>query len=114
MEFVILGKPRRGKDQIKKEITKLGGKVVTKIKNSVMAIISTTEEVEKNTSRMCEAHDENIHVVSEDFLDCAKDYNGRIPELVTEKSIASWGSDVRILQMLFYVFIYICNYFLML
>jgi NAD-dependent DNA ligase len=41
MEFVILGKTTRSKDEIKKEIKKLGGKVVTKIHDRLAAVIST-------------------------------------------------------------------------
>lgn len=94
MEFVIIGRLKQNKDDIKKKITTMGGKVVTKIKRSVMAIISTEADVEKMGSRISEAQMEDIHVVSEDFLDEAKDYVGKIPELVLKKNICSWGSDV--------------------
>jgi len=40
MEFVILGKTTRPKDEIKKEIQKLGGKVVTNIHDKLAAVIS--------------------------------------------------------------------------
>jgi poly [ADP-ribose] polymerase len=41
MEFVILGKTAKPKDEIKKEIKKLGGKVVTNIHDRLAAVIST-------------------------------------------------------------------------
>jgi len=41
MEFLILGKTTRSKDEIKKEIKKLGGNVVTKIHDRLAAVIST-------------------------------------------------------------------------
>lgn len=41
MEFVILGKTTRSKNEIKKEINKLGGKVVTNIHDRLAAVIST-------------------------------------------------------------------------
>lgn len=41
MEFVILGNTTRPKDELKKEIKKLGGKVVTKIHDKLAAVIST-------------------------------------------------------------------------
>ncbi|KRT82026.1 hypothetical protein AMK59_5757, partial [Oryctes borbonicus] len=93
MQFVIVGKPPRGKEEIKKQITELGGKVITKISNTVMAVISTPEEVEKNNARMGEVRAADVHVVSEDFVDAAKNCSGGIPELVIEKSIADWGTD---------------------
>jgi NAD-dependent DNA ligase len=42
MEFVILGKTTRPKNEIKKEIKKLGGKVVTNIHDKLAAVISTS------------------------------------------------------------------------
>ncbi|XP_057662049.1 poly [ADP-ribose] polymerase [Diorhabda carinulata] len=93
MKFVILGKPPKGKDEIKKLITSLGGKVVTKIDKTVLAVISTSEEVEKMSSRMSEVESEQIHVVSDDFLDEAKSNTGKIPDLIIKKSICNWGSD---------------------
>lgn len=95
MEFVIVGKYEGTKDELKKKIARLGGKVVTKISKSVMAVISTAEEVEKKGARIREAEAAEVHVVPEDFLDKAKEYSDRIPELVTKKSICSWGTDVN-------------------
>lgn len=93
MNFVILN-TSKNKETLKNEIAKFGGKVVTKISKSVMAVISKPEYVEKMGSRIREAEVNDIHVVSEDFVDEAKNYSGRIPELVIKKSICSWGSDV--------------------
>lgn len=93
MEFVILGKPPKGKDDLKKAIAKLGGKVVTKLLTHVMAVISTPEEVEKMNSRMSDAKALDIHVVPQEFVDEAPNYVGRIPELIIKKSICDWGSD---------------------
>lgn len=94
MEFYIIGQPPKGKNEIKKEIEKMGGKIVKKISNTVMAVISTPEEVEKMNLKMQEAETEQVHVVSEDFLDEAKDNVGKIPDLIIKKSICNWGSDV--------------------
>lgn len=94
MEFVILGYKQEEKDELKKKITKLGGKVVTKISRSVMAVIARESDVENMGSRMEQVQVEDVHVVSKDFLDEAKDHAGKISELVKKKSICSWGSDV--------------------
>ncbi|XP_072398728.1 poly [ADP-ribose] polymerase [Diabrotica undecimpunctata] len=93
MKFVIIGNSGKSKEAIKKEVSSLGGKVVTKIDKTVMAIITTEEEVEKLGSRMREAESEGIHAVSEDFLKEAKDNSGKIPDLIIKKSICSWGTD---------------------
>ncbi|XP_028151640.2 poly [ADP-ribose] polymerase-like [Diabrotica virgifera virgifera] len=93
MLFVIVGKPPKGKDEIKKLVVSMGGKVITKIDEKVAAIISTEIEVEKMNKRMQEAEKYDIHVVPDDFLDEAKNNVGKIADLIIEKSICEWGSD---------------------
>jgi predicted DNA-binding WGR domain protein len=93
MEFVILGKPDRGKDELKKQIVKLGGKVVTKISGTVMAVIASQDDVEKLGARMKTVQENRIDVVPEEFVDEAPQHSGKIPELVTKKSLCDWGSD---------------------
>lgn len=41
MEFVILGQVSTPKEDLKKDIVKMGGKVTTKIHNKLAAVIST-------------------------------------------------------------------------
>lgn len=106
MEFVILGFTAKDKEKIKKDLISLGAKVITKISKSVMAVISTEEEVEKMNARMTSVKDEDVHVVSEKFIKSAKKYIGKIPELVKKTSICDWGSDVsnNALSILIYRF----------
>lgn len=101
MEFVIVSKD---KDKLKKKILSMGGKVVNKIKNTVMAVIATQEDVDKMRSKIQEAETEEIQVVSEDFLDEAKSNAGKIPDLIIKKSICSWGSDVSEIILIPYRF----------
>uniref|UniRef100_UPI003134487B Poly-(ADP-ribose) polymerase n=1 Tax=Tribolium castaneum TaxID=7070 RepID=UPI003134487B len=93
MEFVILGQPDMGKEELKRRIVKLGGKVVTKISGTVMAVFASKADVEKMGARMKVVQEEKIHVVSEDFIEEAPQHKGKIPELVISKSICDWGSD---------------------
>ncbi|RZB77497.1 poly-(ADP-ribose) polymerase [Asbolus verrucosus] len=93
MEFVILGQPQRGKDELKKQISKLGGKVITKISGTVMAVIASEADVEKMGARMRLVQENRVHVVPEEFVDEAAEHVGKIPELVIEKAICDWGSD---------------------
>ena len=93
MEFVILGKTTKSKDELKKEIQRLGGKLITRISDKLAAVISTPEEVEKMGKRMEEVKKSDIQVVSEDFLEEAKD--GDAIALISKKSICSWGSDPK-------------------
>ena len=93
MKFVVL-KTKASKEGVKAQIVKLGGKVVTKIDGTVLAVISNIDEVDKHGARVTEAQGEDVHVVSEDFVSVAAEHAGKIPELVKQLSIADWGSDV--------------------
>uniref|UniRef100_A0A336MUR8 Poly [ADP-ribose] polymerase n=2 Tax=Culicoides sonorensis TaxID=179676 RepID=A0A336MUR8_CULSO len=92
MEFVILGKTKIPKDDIKEQIRLMGGKVVTKIHERTAAIISNKNEVENMNYRMEEAKDHQIQVVSEAFLDHVKQKGGAL-EYIQARSICDWGSD---------------------
>lgn len=92
MEFVIIGKTKKSKDEIKKIIQKMGGKLNTKIHEKVAAIISTEEEVERLGSRMNEAKELGIQVIPETFLDDAK--GGNAVSFIMSQSLCDWGTDV--------------------
>ena len=92
MEFVLQGKTSKSKDELKKIIQRMGGKVGTKIHDKVAAIISTEEEVERLGSRMQEAKDLGIQVLPEDFLEDVK--KGNAISLISSKSLCDWGTDV--------------------
>lgn len=91
MEFVIVGKTEKSKDEIKKIIQKMGGKLGTKIHENVAAIISNEAEVERMGSRMNEAKELGIQVVPEQFLDDAKD--GNAVSFIISQSLCDWGTD---------------------
>lgn len=82
------------KDELKRLITKLGGKLVMKFQKSIAFVISTKEEVEKMNSRMQEAKSFDIHVVGEDFLAAVEKCTpAETVEKIKSMSICSWGSD---------------------
>lgn len=93
MEFVIIGKTEKSKDDIKKIIQKMGGKLGSKIHDKVAAIISTENEVKRMGDRMLQAKEYGIQVVPEQFLDYAKD--GSAVSFIVSQSIVDWGTDVR-------------------
>lgn len=103
MEFVVMSLPPLVKKGIKTKITKMGGKVVTAIKENIMAVISTPQEVERMGSRMSEVKNLDIHVVGEDFVKEAEKNVGKIPDLIIKKSICSWGGDVSSLHLNIYI-----------
>lgn len=95
MEFVILGKTKASKEDIKERIRLMGGKVVTKIHERTAAIISNKDEVEKMNKRMEEAKDHSIQVVPEDFVEHVQKKGGAL-DYIQARSICDWGSDVSI------------------
>lgn len=94
MEFLIMGKTEKSKDELKKEIQRMGGKVGSKVHEKLAAIISTEAEVKRMGGRMVEAKDFGIQVVPEDFIEDAK--GGGAVSFIVSKSLCDWGTDVRI------------------
>lgn len=94
MEFVIIGKTEKSKDDIKKIIQKMGGKLGTKIHEKIAAIISTEEEVTRLGHRMREAKEFGIQVVPEHFLDDAK--AGNAVSFIISQTLCDWGTDVSL------------------
>ena len=94
MEFLVLGKLKRSKDEIKKIIQKAGGKVTTKLHDKVMAVIAPKKMVEDMTDKMEMAQTLNIQVVGEEFLD---EFMNIDPiQYIQTQSICDWGGDPRL------------------
>lgn len=91
MEFVIIGKTEKSKEDIKKIIQKMGGKLASKIHEKSMAIISTPQEVVRMGGRMKEAKEFGIQVVPENFLIDAE--NGNAISFIISQSMCDWGTD---------------------
>lgn len=94
MQFVIIGRTERDKDSLKKSILLLGGDVTTKLSEHVAAVISNQNEIDKMSKKMEEAKNLNIQVITEDFIDEAKDYTKPAVVLIKKKTISSWGGDL--------------------
>lgn len=95
LEFVIQGKLETDKNELKNKIVKNGGKVGTKVHSKTFAVISTEAEVERMGSRIEQAKDEDIHVVSEDFVQAVLDGETAL-SAIKKKCISSWGGDPKL------------------
>ncbi|XP_024936597.1 poly [ADP-ribose] polymerase isoform X2 [Cephus cinctus] len=93
MSFVLSGNLKTDKKSLTREISLLGGTVVTKIHENLAAVISTPEEVAKMDKKMEKIKALDIQVVSEDFVTEAKDYTTAPIMLINKKNISSWGGD---------------------
>ena len=90
LEF-YLWKTETPKDELKRSIEKLGGKVTSKVHSKLAAVISTPAEVERMGSKMLEIKELQIQVVPEDYVELAK--AGGAISYITSKSICDWGTD---------------------
>ncbi|XP_057321273.1 poly [ADP-ribose] polymerase-like [Microplitis mediator] len=102
MQFVIAGRTEKSKEALKKEIMSLGGTVGTKVSDTTAAVIANEAAIEKGGKVIEEAEKLDIQVVSEDFVDEAKDYKDTPIPLIIKKNICSWGGDpsVRVVASL--------------
>lgn len=95
MQFIILGRTQKNKEDLKKEILLLGGTVATKIHQDLAAVISNQNEVEKMSKRMEDVKSYDIQVITEDFVEEAKEYTDAPIMLLKKKTISSWGGDIN-------------------
>ncbi|XP_011308727.1 poly [ADP-ribose] polymerase [Fopius arisanus] len=95
MEFFIAGKGTKTKEDLRKEIMVLGGQVVSRVHENLAAVIADKKAFTKGGKAFDNAESFRIQVVTEDFVDEAKDYTTAPISLITQKNIASWGDDPR-------------------
>lgn len=94
MHVVVIGKLTIPKEELKREIGRLGGKLVTTLQERIAVVISNAEEVEKMNKKMEEAKSFNIQVVGEEFLKAIeKGSPTDTMEKIKSMSICSWGSE---------------------
>ncbi|CAH2075136.1 unnamed protein product, partial [Iphiclides podalirius] len=96
LQFFLLGKSKKPKEEVKVRILKLGGLVVSKITDTTAAVVSTKNEIEKMSSKMEDIKNKEIEVIEDSFFDLIDAKEGTISEtlrLIRENNIADWGSD---------------------
>ncbi|XP_076293767.1 poly [ADP-ribose] polymerase-like isoform X2 [Lasioglossum baleicum] len=94
MQFFIIGRTEKDKNDLKKEIIHLGGEVPSKLHENIAAVISTQKVMDQMNVRMREAKSLNIQVITEDFVEEAKEYTGPAISLLKKKTISTWGGDI--------------------
>lgn len=94
LEFAVIASKRSQRKNIGQRIKCLGGKVSTKVRGNLTAVISNCKNVQKDSVLLREAKKYNVHVVSEQFLlDVIKTDNA-IQDVIIKRSLCKWGSDV--------------------
>lgn len=103
-------------DEIKKQVEKLGGQIVKKFDDDVVAVISSEEEIKKSKplKAVKSAQEADVHVISEDFFDEIKPGTSRadLAKLLDQKKISDWGSNVRFILMSYFTIFKASAYFL--
>ncbi|XP_063973298.1 poly [ADP-ribose] polymerase-like isoform X2 [Diachasmimorpha longicaudata] len=94
MQFFIAGKKPRDKDNLRRDIMRLGGQVVMKVQRNLAAVI--TEPGICMVYHKCfeEAEKYDIQVVTENFVAEAKDCKVPPISLIYRRNIADWGGDI--------------------
>uniref|UniRef100_A0A1L8DH70 Poly [ADP-ribose] polymerase n=1 Tax=Nyssomyia neivai TaxID=330878 RepID=A0A1L8DH70_9DIPT len=91
MEFFLIGRLTRSKDDIRAALRPFGGRIGSKVHENTMAIISTKGEVEKMGARMQDAEVHKIQVVPETFIDEIATID--VFQYITANSLCDWGAD---------------------
>lgn len=91
MHIVAIGNLSIPKQELKKQIERMGGKLVTKLQDKIAFVLSTKDEIEKMNQRMQEVESLRIHVVGENFLEAvAKGSPTETVEKMKTMSICGW------------------------
>ncbi|XP_001604917.1 poly [ADP-ribose] polymerase isoform X2 [Nasonia vitripennis] len=93
MTFVHFGS-RHYKVQMRKAILALGGTCKTNVDENTTALLSSPHAVRCNGPNVQTAKSLNVHVVSEEILEEAKNYTGDPIELIKKHSLVPWGGDI--------------------
>ncbi|RWR99229.1 Poly [ADP-ribose] polymerase 1-like protein, partial [Dinothrombium tinctorium] len=92
-KVAYVGKMKLSKRALKEKILSLGGKLVDEIDRTVLFIISTQKEVEKEGAKIAKAKTCGVTVVSEDVFDALNE-KVDICDLIKRNTISPWGGDV--------------------
>ena len=96
LNFATTGKLTRKAADIKRAVERLGGSMMTSVNESIVALISSADEVAKMSKKIKDAQTHDVHVVSEEFLDKADSTKDTtIEALVVAHSVASWGGPIQ-------------------
>ncbi|XP_055693222.1 poly [ADP-ribose] polymerase [Lutzomyia longipalpis] len=91
MEFFLMGRLTRSKDDIRAALRPFGGRVGSRLHENTMAVIATENEVEKMSSRMEQVKELKIQVIPESFLDEIATID--VFNYITSNSLCDWGAD---------------------
>lgn len=103
LKFASAGKLIRTTAQIRELIENLGGKISTKIDETIIALITNKNEFDNMSKKVLECKTHDVHVVSDEFLNEFDDgtliskllNDDEIVNLINKHKLSTWGSDIK-------------------
>ncbi len=99
MNFSTVGKLNKKNAEIKLILDRLGGKLVSNLDDTIVALITNSEQLQKMGKKLSQSLNLNIHAIDEKFIEelCNQPAEklGDIEQLILSHNLASWGSDLK-------------------
>lgn len=92
LQFALVG-VTDSDDKFKTRLTKLGGKLDSKISEKTMAVFSTPKEVKRMGSRMEKAKELGLHVLPIQYLKSVEDNGAGAISYISSMTLCDWGTD---------------------
>ncbi|XP_061389126.1 poly [ADP-ribose] polymerase [Musca vetustissima] len=92
LQFIHIGL-KDSENDLKKELTELGGKLDSKITEKTIAVFSTAKEVERMGSRMEKAKEMGLHVIPIEYIDNVKSNPSGAINYISSMTLCDWGTD---------------------
>lgn len=96
LQFYLYGKLKTSKEALKNQILNLGGLVVGKLTDTVAAVVSTKNQLDKKSNILQKIQRKEIEVIEASFFDLIDPKYGTVTEsvkLIIQRNIANWKSD---------------------
>lgn len=96
LNFVVLGYEPDERREICGVIASLGGRVVEKVKRSVIAVVTTKKELESRSQTILQAEECRVYMVPRDYISAVKNMKDpeEAKEIISKYDMSSWGLDV--------------------
>ncbi|GFR22966.1 poly polymerase 1 [Trichonephila clavata] len=91
-KIALFGKLKTPQDVLTKKLQELGAKIQKTVNGSINLCISTQSEIDSDSSKIQRARENNIHVVSYDFLE-SLNKGTPVAQAIKDNLLSSWGED---------------------
>ncbi|XP_039968525.1 poly [ADP-ribose] polymerase isoform X1 [Bactrocera neohumeralis] len=92
LKFAYVG-PKEAENKLKTQLNKLGGEIISKLSENIVAVFSSKHEVEHMGSRMKKAKELGIHIIPIDYLDLVESNPTNAINYISSTTLCDWGTD---------------------